>query len=356
MYHSRWWIISTVVALLLFGAVTSHAQQADDADDLIPRGTIIFYDDFSEEAEGTFPKQWYSLPPKGGAPITDPNLCHISKTGQPAIVVSSGPAGSFRSVEPRMKDKDYLPDSFTLQYDIMVINTGTAGLQFRTTSQDLEPVPITIFKDGANWKIAIRLNVKSRTMDITSEMNEGSWHHFALTYYKRKLACYLDDTRILAMQDCGFDATSMKLGAELDAEVAFANVRLATGALLVGEHYDFSRLFSADKFTTHAIHFDVKQSTIRPESMLFIRKLANWLKQNPTVRMEINGHTDNDGDAAANMKLSQERADAVKNQLVEYGINALRLTTKGYGATIPIQPNTTPEGKADNRRVEFIKR
>jgi outer membrane protein OmpA-like peptidoglycan-associated protein len=73
------------------------------------------------------------------------------------------------------------------------------------------------------------------------------------------------------------------------------------------------------------------------------------------VKLEIGGHTDSDGDAAKNVALSQSRADAVKKILVDQGIDAARLTTKGYGSTKPVDVNTTPEGKANNRRVEFTK-
>jgi OmpA-OmpF porin, OOP family len=73
------------------------------------------------------------------------------------------------------------------------------------------------------------------------------------------------------------------------------------------------------------------------------------------VRLEIGGHTDADGDPAKNLTLSTARAEAVKKLLVDQGIDAARLTTKGYGATKPIDSNTTPEDKANNRRVEFVK-
>jgi len=73
------------------------------------------------------------------------------------------------------------------------------------------------------------------------------------------------------------------------------------------------------------------------------------------VKLEIDGHTDSDGDDGINMQLSFERAYEVKKQLVQMGINEERLTVKGLGASKPLQPNTTPEGKANNRRVEFIK-
>ena len=83
--------------------------------------------------------------------------------------------------------------------------------------------------------------------------------------------------------------------------------------------------------------------------------MADWLKQNPTIKLEIDGHTDNDGAPELNLKLSQERSGEVKKQLVILGIAAGRLTTKGYGDTKPIQSNAKQEGKAKNRRVEFLK-
>ncbi len=79
------------------------------------------------------------------------------------------------------------------------------------------------------------------------------------------------------------------------------------------------------------------------------------LKQNPDIKYEIDGHTDNTGNSKHNLELSQQRADAVMSQLVSMGIDSSRLTTKGYGDTEPISDNSTPEGKANNRRVEFIK-
>ncbi len=123
----------------------------------------------------------------------------------------------------------------------------------------------------------------------------------------------------------------------------------------VAPEANLDKLLTEHKFTTHAINFDVAQSTIQSGSMEFINRLATWLNANPTIKLEIDGHTDSDGDAAANLILSQTRADEVMKQLTLLGINASRLTTKGYGATKPIQANDTPEGKAANRRVEFVK-
>jgi outer membrane protein OmpA-like peptidoglycan-associated protein len=87
-----------------------------------------------------------------------------------------------------------------------------------------------------------------------------------------------------------------------------------------------------------------------------MKEIATVLKENPTVKIKIIGHTDSDGDATKNLDLSKRRSISVKNALsTEYGIEAARIETDGKGATEPVAPNTTSEGKAKNRRVELIK-
>ena len=113
--------------------------------------------------------------------------------------------------------------------------------------------------------------------------------------------------------------------------------------------------FTDSKIVTHGINFDVDKATIKPESMGTLNMIVQVLKDNPDVKFEVDGHTDNTGAAAHNLQLSQQRADAVKTQLVSMGVDASRLTTKGFGDTKPITDNNTLEGRANNRRVEFVK-
>jgi outer membrane protein OmpA-like peptidoglycan-associated protein len=87
-----------------------------------------------------------------------------------------------------------------------------------------------------------------------------------------------------------------------------------------------------------------------------INEVAKLMKDHGDLNFEIRGHTDSDGDEDANMELSQQRADAVKAELMEAGIEESRLTTKGFGESQPLNSNDTAEGKANNRRVEFVKR
>ena len=87
-----------------------------------------------------------------------------------------------------------------------------------------------------------------------------------------------------------------------------------------------------------------------------LNELAKLMKDTAAMKFEIQGHTDSDGDDAYNMKLSEARADAVKAMLVDLGIDASKLSAKGYGESKPLSDNSTAEGKANNRRVEFVKK
>jgi len=101
------------------------------------------------------------------------------------------------------------------------------------------------------------------------------------------------------------------------------------------------------------IFFDVDRDTIKPASYETLRKAVRVLQDFPTVKVEISGHTDIDGDREHNLDLSQRRAESVKRHLVNAGIDAARLTTRGAGPDEPIADNTTARGKAQNRRIQF---
>ena len=105
------------------------------------------------------------------------------------------------------------------------------------------------------------------------------------------------------------------------------------------------------------INFSTGSATIPEYSTAFLNKAAEVIKMSPSgMTIEIGGHTDNTGEAAANLALSQQRADAVKNYLVQQGVQGTQLTAKGYGDTRPIASNDTDEGRFRNRRIEFAAR
>jgi OOP family OmpA-OmpF porin len=105
-----------------------------------------------------------------------------------------------------------------------------------------------------------------------------------------------------------------------------------------------------------AINFDTGKSTIKDESQPIIEQMVELMQSNPELKVEIQGHTDNVGKPDANLKLSDERARAVMQALLDAGIAQDRMTAKGYGDTRPVADNSTEEGRARNRRVELVKK
>jgi len=117
-----------------------------------------------------------------------------------------------------------------------------------------------------------------------------------------------------------------------------------------------SKLITEGKWSTTGILFDVNSDKIKPTSYGVLKEIAATLSENADVKVKIIGHTDSDGDDAKNLDLSKRRAAAVKIILSsEFGIDASRMETDGEGESKPVGDNKTAEGKAQNRRVEFIK-
>lgn len=106
---------------------------------------------------------------------------------------------------------------------------------------------------------------------------------------------------------------------------------------------------------TQQIHFEFNKAKIKPDSFPILNAVVQVLKDNPDISLEIQGHTDNKGSPAYNKKLSQDRADSVRNYLIDKGISGARLTAKGFGEEVPIDTNATEAGRAKNRRVEFVR-
>jgi outer membrane protein OmpA-like peptidoglycan-associated protein len=121
---------------------------------------------------------------------------------------------------------------------------------------------------------------------------------------------------------------------------------------------DFSQVIaSTGRYVTYGILFDTGSDRLKPESAPVIQSIARGLEANPGLQLVIEGHTDSVGNAAHNLDLSKRRAEAVKAVLVtQFRIDEARLSTAGLGATKPLGPNDTPQGRSQNRRVELVKK
>ena len=179
---------------------------------------------------------------------------------------------------------------------------------------------------------------------------------------KLRIRVYLADTKVIDLPQAitpnllnnfflnnNYVVPSSELGM-LIGNIRIANADIDARSLLI------KQLLEEGKTSTADILFDVNSDVIKKESFVIINQFGDALVKNPSLKIKITGHTDNDGADAANLELSKKRAAAVKNYITEnYAVAGSRLQTDGKGETQPVAPNITVADKAKNRRVEFFK-
>jgi len=179
------------------------------------------------------------------------------------------------------------------------------------------------------------------------KVTPNTWHRVSLSFNQRALKIYVDGVRIVNVPNMKNGSNFYLFGRE---GIYIKNIRLAKGAVPL-----YDRMLTDGKFITYGITFDVGKSTIKPESMGEINRIVTLMTENPELKFSVEGHTDSTGAAATNQTLSEARSQAVVDKLAENGIARDRLTAAGKGQTAPIADNGTDEGRAKNRRVEFVK-
>ena len=304
--------------------------------DFVPGDKIIFEDDLANEQSDEFPSKWDLV---GGQ-------CEVRKlNGENVIALLDG----FAAITPLMVTPNYTPDMFTLEFDVYAKDTEYNSITVKFHGKDTETaMPELMVGLGEN---GTRYGAAAGTYPNEAELL-NRWYHVAIAFNVRTVKAYINQHRVLNAPVTEGKPVGITLAttAYEGNEKFIKNIRLAAGGADL-----YKRVMTDGKYVTRGIKFDVNKATIKPESMGTLNEVARELREHPELKFSIEGHTDSDGDDAANLKLSQARAEAVKAQLALLGIDAARLTCKGLGETKPVDSNTTLIGKANNRRVEFVK-
>jgi outer membrane protein OmpA-like peptidoglycan-associated protein len=336
--------------------------------DFVPGAKVIVQEDFAQDAIGDFPAQWNT------------------RTGAEVVTVNNRPGKWLAINKDGIFFPEYLtsnlPENFTLQVDVManneianigtltigLLNTRDADEKFEMKHADQAPSKAGFKlglspKSSGNGYLYYSSNlIGQQSLHATPEFNVPDKNTVTVSIWRQKqrIRVYLDSTKALDLPRA-LDANAI-LNSLVFASYApgidrkggsfyISNIRLAVGAPDTR-----NKLITEGKFVTHGILFEVNSDKVQAASYGSLQDIANVLKENAAVRVKIIGHTDTDGEAQPNLDLSKRRAEAVKASLAQsFGIDAARMETDGKGETQPIDNNNTPAGKANNRRVEFIR-
>ena len=330
--------------------------------DFIPGEKILGYDEFSQDAVGDFPDKW----------TTNASGEVMTVDQYPGKWLNVSKQGFF--IPQFIKA---LPDNFTAEFDVLFLpmaerqgpNTSSLGFQIinnpgARTNFEYGPDRAYFELDPYLGNVAIASYTKAGEKILSNEFsfnglnrNKLFTYHVAVWRQKTRLRVYLNETKVvdapsLLVPDVKYNSFRFTSSLNNDGSTwLISNFKYASGLPDTR-----NKLITEGKFSTTGILFDVNAATIKASSYGTLKDIATVLKENAAVKVKIVGHTDSDGDNAANLGLSKKRAEAVKDMLSkEFGIDESRMETEGKGETQPAAQNTTTEGKAQNRRVEFIK-
>jgi outer membrane protein OmpA-like peptidoglycan-associated protein len=340
--------------------------------DFIPGEKVLYAEDFSQEAIAELPAAWNTN--GSGEVVTLSNLPGKWLQMHKSVIYLSGNtkdlSGNY-TVEfdliLQLKNNGWMYPTFSA--GIFATNgegyTDNAFLKEYNKYSSVEAIIYPAENSTSKVKIESFKEAKNYFTSEVKSYNEldkyyGKPVHIAIQVQRQRFRMWINETKIFDVPKGVDTANKMnqlffKVGQtnynENQYGIYISNIKTATG-LPDTRH----KLIDEGKFSTTGILFDINSSNIKSESYAVVKEIATALQDNPGIKIKITGHTSSDGDDKANMELSSKRAGAVKQLLVEeFKIDASAITTDGKGETEPIADNNTKEGRAQNRRVEFIK-
>jgi outer membrane protein OmpA-like peptidoglycan-associated protein len=333
--------------------------QAFSRFDFVPGEKVVALDDFTQDAVGDFPAKW-----------------NTNASGE-VVTVASRPGRWLKLAGTGYFVPEFisaLPDDFTLEFDVLTPPTFE-GYPLNLILADLAPGNAASFNVPTNG-FTLRLRPGSggdgtsesqvrqdsasapQTTKPAPQFRRGAEPlHVSVWRQRQRVRVYLNEEKAWDLPRAFLPTTKLSMlvfGVRVDdptGEYYLGNLRLAVGAPDTR-----NKILTEGKWVTRGILFDVNSDRIRPESYGALKEIAGVLTENVELKVRIVGHTDSDGADTANLDLSQRRAAAVRAALTsEFKIDPARMATDGKGEAEPVDKNETPAGKANNRRVEFIR-
>jgi len=327
--------------------------QAYSKYDFVPGEKVIFYDDFTAENIGDFPVQWNTT--SSGEVVTT-NLYEgrwFNITNGRGATVLDAPI--------------VLPENYTIEFDAVKQNdpNNNNGSDFsfeilstskpKDISYGLARPGDAAIRFAFEYTTSYSTYYRDGSPDLSGRDNirllDGKKYKISIWVQKERIKLYIDEKKVFDVPKAMSKNYKYNMIRFDRGVVMVGNIRVASGLPDVR-----NKLLTEGKLVTYGIYFDVNKDEVKPESYGTLKDIATILNEVPDVKVKIVGHTDSDGQDAANLDLSKRRAASVKAELAKsFGVNADRLEIDGMGETQPVAKNDSPVNKALNRRVEFIK-
>jgi outer membrane protein OmpA-like peptidoglycan-associated protein len=310
--------------------------------DFVPGDKVIFYDDFSSEEMGEFPSRWR----------LDEGVFEIAKQGGKNYILCTDKG----SIRPKIAT-GALPSKYTIEMEFYIKGGDTRGHWFFIKWYDGEGQEIGNFNIQDKFRTNLRLLDKDIASKELSAPLSGGIHNMRIMATQSTMKCYIDNER-MANVPAVESFKPVDFGVYMDPWLDEPNNPMLIGTFRYAEGGKTlkQQLDEAGRIVTHGILFDSGSDKIKGESYKTLADIGALLTDNPTLRLSIEGHTDSDGADDYNLTLSQKRSESVRTYLINnFKVDGSRLESKGWGKSKPIDKNNTPEGKANNRRVELVK-
>ena len=333
------------------GKIKGTDLQSYSKYDFVPGDRILLFEDFSTDAVGDFPARWTT---NGSGEVKTLNIApghwfHLNTENNMY----------------QLAENLVLPENYIIEFDVIVPKKEgySGGISVNIfKSENPDPTFIENFIDAKG--IGIHADYET---DWEAGFLDGEWklgnselakieadkvEHIIIWVQQRRVRIYHAGQKVLDLPtftSIGFkpDRFAFNLSNCAGAVPYVSNLRITTAAPDTR-----NKLLTDGKIITYGIQFDVGSAVVKPESFGTINEIAKAIIS-AGIKVKITGHTDNTGNAEANLDLSRRRAESVKSELIKMGVNASLLSTDGAGSSQPIATNETATGRAQNRRVEF---